>query len=95
MRCIEVHVNMFIKKCLDLKHYPMKVLVISCNSMHFCQTPNPVKNWELSLLSLANKKKRKQNNKKNNPHLISHRRVFPRVVRKKKNKTNLQKIVFS
>ena len=38
-----------------------------------CQTSSPVKNWELTLLSLDNK------NNKNNPHLISCRRGCPRV----------------
>ena len=44
-------------------------------SMHvtlkvFCQTPIPVQNWELTLLSPGNNKKNKK--KKNNPHPNSH-----------------------
>ena len=41
----------------------------------YCQTPNAFKNWELTLLSLGNK-----NKNKNNPYLISHRRGCPSVV---------------
>ena len=40
----------------------------------YCQTPSPVQNWELTLLSLGNKNK-------NKPHLISCRRGCIRVVK--------------
>ena len=46
----------------------------------FCQTPSPVHNWELTLLSLGNKNKNDKNNQ-NNPHIISFRRGCPRVVK--------------
>jgi hypothetical protein len=67
IRCLEVHDEMFKKRCLDLKHY----LIIALLS-----TPNPFKN-KVDFSYLANNKK----SKKNNPHIINHRRICPRVVK--------------
>ena len=60
--CVE-HPHLFLGlrcKC-SLRSDPVTWLIDGC----YCQTPSPVQNWELTLLSLCNK------NKKNNPHLIS------------------------
>jgi hypothetical protein len=61
--CHEVYDEMFLKSCLDLKHYLMRVLVISGNSKHFCQTPYPDKN-KVDFSYLAKKKKSKKNKNK-------------------------------
>ena len=69
--------------CCSLKlhkiiFYLFKVIIIILNTYkqtNNCQTPSPVQNWELTLLSLG------KNNKKKNPHLISCSRGRPRVVK--------------
>ena len=51
-------------------NYLMLIINPLINSPVYCQTPSPVLNVELTLLSLCNK------NNKNNPHLISQRSVL-------------------